>query len=345
MNDAVVDTALNHADLTKDASLQHAPVNAELGLGVFARHQAAGLRQLLAQSPHDSHRAPDNHDQASSLRHVPRPASRRCHTIAIAGGKGGVGKSTVAVNLGMSLSMAGYDVMLLDADMGLANVDILLGLTPSRHIGHLLDGECGLEALLIDAPHGLRVIPAGSGARRLAQLDNAERAAIIRAFDELAQPPDYLLVDTAAGLTDGVSMFAAATDEVILVVCDEPASMTDAYAMTKVLSRDFGVRRVRMLANMVRNEGDARQMHQKLSRVSDRFLDVVIDFMGWVPQDERLRQAIRRQSAVVDLWPSSRSALAFKQLAGAVDKWGEPERAGFDRIAFFSGHAATSTGF
>ena len=310
-----------------------------------AADQAAGLKQLFPALPNDGLGGYPNADQASSLRSAMQPPRRRCHTLAIAGGKGGVGKSTIAVNLGMTLAMAGHDVMLLDADMGLANIDILLGLTPSRHIGHLLDGECRLEDLLIDAPRGLRVIPAGSGARRLAQMDNGERAAIIRAFDELAQPPDYLLVDTAAGLSDGVSMFAAATDDVILVVCDEPASMTDAYAMTKVLSRDFGVRRVRMVANMVRNEGDARAMHQKLSRVSDRFLDVVIDFMGWVPQDERLRQAIRRQSAVVDLWPSSRSALAFKQLAGAVDKWVEPERTGYDRIAFFGGHAASATGF
>ncbi|MFC5440712.1 MinD/ParA family ATP-binding protein [Rhodanobacter ginsenosidimutans] len=276
---------------------------------------------------------------------MPGKPRRRCRAIAVAGGKGGVGKSTVSVNLGMSLSMAGHDVMLLDADMGLANVDVLLGLTPSRHIGHLLDGECGLEDLILEAPRGLRVIPAGSGARRLAQLDNGEHAAVIRAFDELPHPPQYLLVDTAAGLSDSVAMFAAATDDVMLVVCDEPASLTDAYAMIKVLSRDFGVRRFRMVANMVRNEGEARQLHQKLSRVSDRFLDVVIDFTGWVPHDERLRQAIRRQCAVVDLWPSSRSAMAFKQLAGAVDTWAEPERAGHGRIAFFGGQPVSSTGW
>ena len=137
--------------------------------------------------------------------------------------------------------------------------------TPSRHVGHLLDGECTLEELMLPAPRGLRVVPAGSGARRLAQLDNGEHAAIIRAFDELAQPPEYLLVDTAAGLSDNVTMFAAAAAEVIVVVCDEPASLTDAYGLTKVLSRDFGVRRVRMVANMVRNEGDARA-HQPVEQ-------------------------------------------------------------------------------
>jgi len=304
--------------------------------------QAWGLQQMFSAVVGRGEPPPSH--QASSLLAGAAAPRRRCRAITVAGGKGGVGKSTVAVNLGMSLSMAGHDVMLLDADMGLANVDVLLGLAPSRHIGHLLDGHCTLVDLLLTAPHGLRVIPAGSGARRLAQLGSAEHAAIIRAFDELVQPPKYLLVDTAAGLSDSVAMFAAAADDVVLVVCDEPASITDAYALIKVLSRDFAVRRFRMVANMVRNEGEARQLHHKLSRVSDRFLDVVIEFSGWVPHDERLRQAIKQQSAVVDRWPSSRSALAFKQLAGAVDRWEEPERASLDRIAFFGGRATTAAG-
>lgn len=301
--------------------------------------QASGLQQMLStMSRRPAAEAPPAHHQASSLAAAPA-ARRHCRTIAVAGGKGGVGKSTVAVNLGVALATAGREVVLLDADMGLANVDVMLGLAPSRHIGHLLDGECTLDELMLGGPRGLRVVPAGSGARRLAQLSSGEHAAIIRAFDELAQPPEYLLVDTAAGLSDNVTMFAAAAAEVIVVVCDEPASLTDAYGLTKVLSRDFGVRRIRMVANMVRNEGDARALHQKLARVSDRFLDVVIEFGGWVPHDERLRQAIRRQCAVVDLWPSSHSALAFKRLAIAADKWVEPDHAGLDRIAFFAGRA------
>ncbi|KRE90996.1 cobyrinic acid a,c-diamide synthase [Frateuria sp. Soil773] len=312
-------------------------------------NQAWGLKDMLsAMTGLGTQGAPppQAHQAATQAATLGVPAPRRpCRAIAVAGGKGGVGKTTVAVNLGMTLAMAGRDVMLLDADMGLANVDVLLGLVPARHLGHLLDGSCGIEDLVLTAPHGLKVIPGGSGARRLAQLGNGEHAAVIRAFDELAQPPDYLLVDTAAGLSDNVAMFAAAADEVVLVVCDEPASLTDAYALVKVLSRDFGVRRFRMVANMVRNAGEARALHQKLARVSDRFLDVVLDFAGLVPHDERLRQAIRRQGAVVDLWPSSRSAQAFKQLAGAVDTWGEPARAGLDRIAFFGGQAAPVAGW
>lgn len=307
--------------------------------------QAGGLKNMLSAMAGRPAPQPAPGHQASSLLAAAGRSRPRCRAITVTGGKGGVGKSAVAVNLGMSLSMAGHEVMLLDADMGLANVDVLLGLVPSRHIGHLLDGECRLEDLLLAAPRGLQVIPGGSGARRLAQLDSNGHAAIIRAFDELTRPPQYLLVDTAAGLTDSVAMFSAAADDVVLVVCDEPASISDAYALIKVLSRDFGVRRFRMVANMVRNESEARQLHHKLSRVSDRFLEVVINFSGWVPHDERLRQAIRRQSAVVDLWPSCRSALAFKQLAGAVDTWAEPERAGHDRIAFFGNRVTPAAGY
>ncbi|HEX7817071.1 MinD/ParA family protein [Dyella sp.] len=306
-------------------------------------NQAWGLRQmfpaLAALRTRDAHVSEHlRADQATGLNQgVARPRSR---AITVAGGKGGVGKSTVAVNLGMALSMAGHRTMLLDADMGLANVDVLLGLTPARHIGHLLDGTCTLAELIVTAPHGLQIVPAGSGARRLAQLSNPEHAAVIRAFDELPLPPEYLLVDTAAGVSDSVAMFAAAADDVILVVCDEPASLTDAYALIKVLSRDFGVRRYRVVANMVRHAGEAKHLFEKLSRVSDRFLDVSLDFMGLIPHDEYLRRAIRRQCAVVDAAPGSRSGQAFKQLAGAVDNWGKPEYPNHDRIAFFGGQAA-----
>lgn len=300
-------------------------------------NQAWGLTNLFPGRPLHADMLPGMPGQG--------PSQRRCRTIAVAGGKGGVGKSTVAVNLSMALAIDGRSVVLLDADLGLANVDVMLGLTPTHHIGHLLDGSCSLDELLMPAPHGLKVVPAGSGTRRLAQLRNDEHAAVIRAFDTLEAPPEFLIVDTAAGVSDNVAMFAAAADEVVLVVCDEPASLTDAYALIKVLSRDFGVRRFRMVANMVRNAGEARQLHTKLARVSDRFLDVVVDFAGMVPHDEYLRQAIRRQSAVVDVWPSSRSAMAFKQLAGAADTWEEPGSPSLGRIAFFGGQGVSLAGW
>ena len=312
--------------------------------GAIPVDQAWGLQNLFTAPSPVRQRDTEVLHQASSLRAM-TPARRTTRTLTVAAGKGGVGKTTVAVNLAMAMSMAGHDVMLFDADMSVANVDVQLGLTPLRHVGHMLEGNCTLQDLIISGPHGLKVIPGGSGARRLAQMCNGEHAAVIRAFDDLILPPEYLVVDTAAGVSDDVMMFAAAADDVIVVVCDEPASLTDAYALIKLLSRDFGVRRFQIVANMVRHAGEARRLYEKLARVSERFLDVALSFMGMVPHDERLRQAIKRQGAVVDLWPSSRSAMGFKQLACAVDTWEEPMYPDLGRIAFFSGQSVPATGW
>lgn len=249
---------------------------------------------------------------------APHPAVK---VIAVASGKGGVGKTSVAVNLSMAMAMAGRRTMLLDADLGLANVDVLLGLQPSRHLGHLLAGECAIADVVLEAPHGLRVVPATSGVRRMAELSTAEHAGLIRAFCSYSEPLDVMIVDAAAGLSESVTMFCAAAQEVVLVVCDEPASMTDAYALVKVLSREYGVRRFRLVANRVATVQQGRDLHDRLVRVTDRFLEVRIDFAAAVPEDEYLKRAIRRQTAVVDAYPGSRSALAFKNLQQVADKW------------------------
>lgn len=249
---------------------------------------------------------------------APHPAVK---VIAVASGKGGVGKTSVAVNLSMAMAMAGRRTMLLDADLGLANVDVLLGLQPSRHLGHLLAGECAVADVVLEAPHGLRVVPATSGVRRMAELSTAEHAGLIRAFCSYSEPLDVMIVDAAAGLSESVTMFCAAAQEVLLVVCDEPASLTDAYALVKVLSREYGVRRFRLVANRVATLQQGRDLHDRLVRVTDRFLEVRIDFAAAVPEDEYLKRAIRRQAAVVDAYPGSRSALAFKNLLQVADKW------------------------
>jgi flagellar biosynthesis protein FlhG len=241
--------------------------------------------------------------------------------IAIASGKGGVGKTSIAVNLAMTMAMSGKATMLLDADLGLANVDVLLGLQPTWHLGHLLDGQCGFEDVVLEAPHGLKIVPATSGVHRMAELSTAEHAGLIRAFCSYADPVDTLIVDTAAGLSESVTMFCAAAREVLIVVCDEPASLTDAYALIKVLSREYGVRRFRMVANRVANVQQGRDLCEKLTRVADRFLEVGIEFAAAIPEDEFLQRAIRRQQAVVEAYPGSRSALAFKNLTQAADKW------------------------
>jgi len=253
--------------------------------------------------------------------------ARPVKVIAVTGGKGGVGKTTVAVNLGVALSMRGREVLLLDADLGLANVDVMLGLNPRFNLGHVVSGECRLEDAIVTGAHGLHVIAAASGLKRMANLSNAEHIGIVRAFDELYHRIDVMLIDTAAGLGDSVLTFCHAAHEVVVVTCDEPAALTDAYGLIKVLSRDHGVGRFRIVANQVRNTLHGRELHMKLARVCDRFLSVTLDYAGCVPADRLARAAAQRQAPVVDIFPSSVAGLAIKNLAERADNWAVPERA------------------
>ena len=271
-------------------------------------------------------------DQAAGLRRMAQP--RPVRVIAITSGKGGVGKTNVSVNLSVALSDAGKRVMLLDADLGLANVDVLLGLRPESNLSHVIDGKRTLEEVIVKGPSGIMVVPAASGVKRLAELSSIENAGLIRAFSELNHDIDTLIIDTAAGINESVTSFSRAAQEVVVVVCDEPASITDAYALIKVLSTDYGLHRFRVLANQVQSAQEGRDLFSKISRVTDRYLDVTLEFMGVVPHDDYLRKAVRKQRPVVQAYPRSRSSLAFKNLALKTDRWPVPGAAG-GHLEFF----------
>lgn len=239
--------------------------------------------------------------------------------ISIASGKGGVGKTNVAVNLSIALAMRQRNVMLLDADLGLANVDVLLGLQPRFNLAHVVSGDSDLDGTIIGGPRNLRIVPAASGNFSMIDLPMAAQAAIVQAFGELVDQPEILVVDTAAGISQSVARFVQASAECVVVVCDEPASLTDAYAFIKVLSRHYGVSHFRVVTNQTRDASHGRTLYTKLCKVADQYLDVVLHHFGNVPHDPLLRRAVQEQRAVVDAYPRSPSADAFLEIARSVD--------------------------
>lgn len=254
--------------------------------------------------------------------------------VAVASGKGGVGKTNVSVNLALALQLAGKQTMLLDADLGMGNVDVLLGLQPQFNLMHVLAGNCTLDEALLEGPLGLSIVPAASGKQRMADLGHAEHVGLIHAFSTLTQPLDCLVIDTAAGISDSVITFSRAAQEVVVVACNEPASLTDAYALIKVLSREHGVSRVHVVANMVKSAPEGFDVYENLKRVAARFLDVRIEYLGHVPQDEFLRRAVQRQRAVCEAYPGAPSAAAFRELAARALKWPLPQGARGDTEFF-----------
>ncbi|WP_395344289.1 MinD/ParA family protein [Ningiella sp. W23] len=271
-------------------------------------------------------------DQASSLRTMNQ--SKQIKVIAVTGGKGGVGKTNITLNLAVSAAKRGKRVMVLDADLGLANVDVMLGLRVDRNLAHVLSGDCTLDEVLVTGPHGVKIAPATSGTQSMAELGQHEHAGLIRAFSELKTPIDMMLVDTAAGISDMVVSFSRAAQDVMIVVCDEPTSLTDAYALIKILNREHGVFKFKVVANMVRSEREGRELFSKLSKVTGRFLDVALELVSIVPFDENVRKAVRKQTALVDAYPGSPAAKAIAKLAERAVTWPIPTQAG-GHLEFF----------
>ncbi|MGR9071574.1 MAG: MinD/ParA family protein [Gammaproteobacteria bacterium] len=241
--------------------------------------------------------------------------------IAITSGKGGVGKTNVSANLGVALARMGRRTALLDADLGLANVDVLLGVYPQYNLSHVLSGDKTLSEVMVEGPSGLKIIPASSGVQKMSELSSAEQACLIHAFSDIDRELDVLLVDTAAGISGSVINFARASQEIILVVCDEPTSLTDAYAFIKLMNRDYGLHHFHILTNRVGNLRQGRALFEKLMKVTDRYLDVALSLVGVVTEDENLRKAVLKQCAVVDAFPESASSKAFVDIAKKIDAW------------------------
>ncbi len=287
--------------------------------------QAAGLRAIkLNKTNEEVLNDASSNNATLHVKNKTKKIAKPIRVLAVASGKGGVGKTNVAVNLAVSLSKLGNRVLLMDADMGLANVDIMLGLQTKYNLAHVLTGEKTLIEIMVDAPGGFKIIPASSGDSRMAQLTVAENAGIVNAFSTIDNFLDVLIIDTAAGIADSVVSYCRASQEVIIVVTDEPASMTDAYALIKILSKEHKLTNFKLMANMTRTEQHGKELHKKFANVCERFLEVSVDYLGTIPFDHDLRTAIQKQSPVTLSSPNSESAKAFKKAAMNIDQWQIP---------------------
>ncbi len=264
-------------------------------------------------------------DQAETLRKISRKSvkrknSNRMTTIAITSGKGGVGKTNVVVNLALSLIKKGKRTSILDADFGLANIDILLGLSPEKNIAHLIKGESSLEDILVDGPMGLKIIPASSGIQELTKLSDYEEGKLFTELSKVEKLSDILLIDTAAGISDVVVNFLVSSEYVIVVVSSEPTSIVDSYAVVKVLTKYDQEKRIFILVNGVKSEEEAEFVFLQLSNATERFLARKIELLGHVVYDEKVKSAVMKQKALVELYPQSESALCFYRVADRLIK-------------------------
>lgn len=258
-------------------------------------------------------------DATDRLSRITQPKPTR--VLAIASGKGGVGKTNTTVNLALSLCQMGQRVLILDADLGLANVDVMLGLQPAFDLSHVVAGERTLEEIIAYGPMDLRLVPAASGVMDMVRLDQRAHQHLVSQFDELHQDVDVMLVDLAAGISDSVTQLASACQEVVVVTCNEPAAITDAYALMKVLRREHEVQEFHILANRTSSAQDGLDLFNKLAVATEKFLDVRLKYLGGIPDDPLVRRAIERQQSVVEAYPGSAAAQSFRRVAQGIGRW------------------------
>lgn len=247
------------------------------------------------------------------------------HVITVTSGKGGVGKTNVVVNLAVGLARTGKRVLVLDADLGLGNIDVLLGLVPRYTLEHVLGGSHHLSDIIIQGPAGIQVLPAGSGLPQLTSLTDSQQLILQTELERVADTVDVLLIDTGAGVSPTVTYFASAAQETIVVISPEPTSLTDAYALIKVLCRQHRERRFKVLVNMVKSQRDATQTFRKIDAAADRFLNINLEYLGYIPFDDYLPMAVLQQKAVTECFPGSPASQAFLQLAKKVAEWPDPQ--------------------
>jgi len=244
-----------------------------------------------------------------------RGLKARTQTISITSGKGGVGKTSLVANLAMSMAARGKRVLILDGDLGMANVDLMFGIRPQGTIEQVVHGVKSLEEVIIQVRPNIYLIPGGSGVYGLSRLDVYQKQVLLNQVNGLDHEFDLMLIDTAPGIDENVLYLNAAAEEILVLLTADPASLTDAYALIKVLNQRYNQRRFTVAANMVKDDVEGLQVFKRLADVADRFLAVSLDWAGSIPVDQNLRQATKSQQLVVQSAPHSDSALAIRSIS------------------------------
>jgi len=257
-------------------------------------------------------------DQASSLRNNSTTRSVATKVIAITSGKGGVGKTNIVTNLAYLLSKSGKNVFVLDADMGLANIDVILGITPSFNLQHVFNGEKKIKDIIVEGPGGMKILPASSGVQELSELTDDQKIYLLSEFNALAESIDIFFIDTGAGISSNVMYFNMAAQEIIVVVTPEPTSITDAYAIMKVMSKKYMVKSFKLIVNEAKDSQEAIGLYNNLVSVADTFLNISIDYIGYITVDKNVQNAVRRQKLVTMLYPESKASLCMANLAKKI---------------------------
>lgn len=276
--------------------------------------QADGLRQMVRKKAHNMHGGRDGRRYADEISFT--------RVISVTSGKGGVGKTNIVGNLAIALRRLGKKVLVLDGDLGLANIDIIFGISPAYNIAHVVNGEKSLGEVIVEGPEGIQIIPAGSGVQDLVHLTQGQKLNLLNEFDALEEDFDVFLIDTGAGISSNVIYFSIAADERIVVVTPEPTSITDAYALIKVMYTKHGTNTFKLLVNMVDREEEAQSVFENLSNAVVRFLKgISLEYIGFIPRDGNVEKAVRQQNTVIRSYPESISSKEFSELAGRMQAW------------------------
>jgi len=234
--------------------------------------------------------------------------------IAVTSGKGGVGKTNITANFAYILSKIGKRTLLLDADAGLANIDVILGITPKYNLHHVLRGEKNLSEAVVEGPGGVKILPAASGIPEMAELSKGQKFTLLEELDGLDEDFDFMLIDTAAGIAGNVMYFNMVAGEIIVVASPEPTSLTDAYALIKVLYQGYAARRFTLLVNMAGDSNEAGEVYSRLSNATNHFLDLPIEYLGYIPHDRNVSKAVKKQKLLSEAFPDSKASKSMSEI-------------------------------